>query len=111
MLGRPLSEGEVLGNLLTLVKQRKDSIEQFSRGCRQDLVNQETAELKILQTYVPAAVDEAEIEVIVSRTIQTLQISTVKDLGKVMKAVMVEFSGKNIDGKTVSNIVKKRLGA
>ena len=55
--------------------------------------------------------DEAEIEVIVSRTIQTLQISTVNDLGKVMKAVMVEFSGKNVDGKIVSYIIKKRLGA
>ena len=108
-LGHSLSIEESLSVLLTLIKQRRDSIEQFLKGGRKDLVAQEEAELEILNNYVPKPVKPQEIEDVVSSVINELNANSLKDFGKIMKAVMLEFSGKNVDGKIVSLTVKKRL--
>ena len=108
-LGHSLSTEESLSVLLTLMKQRRDSIEHFHRGDRKDLVLQEEAELEILKNYVPKPVKPQEIEDVVSKVINDLRTNSLKDFGKIMKAVMLEFSGRNIDGKIVSLTVKKRL--
>ena len=108
-LGHSLSTEESLSVLLTLMKQRRDSIEHFHRGDRKDLVLQEEAELEILKNYVPKPVKPQEIEDVVSKVINDLRTNNLKDFGKIMKAVMLEFSGRNIDGKIVSLTVKKRL--
>jgi len=108
-LGHSLSTEESLSVLLTLMKQRRDSIEQFHRGNRKDLVLQEEAELEILKNYVPKPVKPQEIEDVVSKVINDLRTNSLKDFGKIMKAVMLEFSGRNIDGEIVSLTVKKRL--
>ena len=108
-LGRSLLTEESFSVLLTLIKQRRDSIEQFLKGGRKDLVAQEEAELEILNNYVPKPVKPQEIEDVVSSVINELNANSLNDFGKIMKAVMLEFSGKNVDGKIVSLTVKKRL--
>ena len=108
-LGRSLLTEESFSVLLTLIKQRRDSIEQFLKGGRKDLVAQEEAELEILNNYVSKPVKPQEIEDVVSCVINELNANSLKDFGKIMKAVMLEFSGKNVDGKIVSLTVKKRL--
>lgn len=97
--------------LQTLVKQRKESIEQFTKGGRPDLAEQEQAELKILETYLPAAVSAEEIDQAVSDAIREVQAQSVKDMGRVMKAAMAKFAGKVVDGKAVSDAVRAKLGS
>jgi uncharacterized protein len=107
---KTLAEPEVFQVLQTLVKQRKDSIDQFSRGGRPDLVAREEAELKILESYLPTPIGEDEIRKVVAEVLTELQVTSSKDLGKAMKAVMSRFAGKVVDGKLVSDAVKARLG-
>jgi len=107
---RALSEGEEIQVLQTLVKQRKESIEQFTKGGRSDLADQEQAELKIIEAYLPAAVSREEIERAVTETIAEVQASAPKDMGRVMKAVMAKFAGKVVDGKLVNELVRAKLG-
>jgi len=107
---RALSEGEEIQVLQTLVKQRKESIEQFTKGGRSDLADQEQAELKIIEAYLPAAVSREEIERAVTETIAEVQASAPKDMGRVMKAVMARFAGKVVDGKLVNELVRAKLG-
>jgi uncharacterized protein YqeY len=107
---RTLEESEVFQVLHTLVKQRKDSIDQFKKGGRADLVAREEDELKILETYLPAAVSEQEIQRVVTEVIAELQASSPKDIGRVMKSVMSKFAGKIVDGKQVNEQVKAQLG-
>jgi hypothetical protein len=90
------------------VKQRKESIEQFQAANRQDLVDQETAELKVLEVYLPQQMDKAQIEKIVSEVIATLGAKTVKDMGPVMKEVMARTAGA-ADNKSVSEAIKSKL--
>jgi hypothetical protein len=104
-----LPEAEALQVIRTLVKQRKDSIEQFGRGGRPDLVAQEEAELLILESYLPTRVPEEEIKALVEQTIAELQANSAKDLGRVMKAVMAQLAGKAVDGKVVNELVRQRL--
>lgn len=106
---KSLEEGEVRQVIQTLVKQRKDSIEQFSKGGRADLVAQEEGELRILETFLPAAVTPEEIRRVVAEVIAQLQAASPKDMGRVMKAVMAQFAGKNVDGKLVSETVRGQL--
>jgi len=108
---RPLTEAEDIQILQTLVKQRKESIEQFTKGGRPELAEQEQAELKMIETYLPAAVGQEEIERAVSEAIQEVQASSAKDMGRVMKAVMVKFAGKVVDGKAVNETVRAKLGS
>jgi len=108
---RTLEELEVFQVLHTLVKQRKDSIDQFKKGGRADLVAREEDELKILESYLPAAVSEQEIRQIVAEVITELQVSNPKDIGRVMKAVMSKFAGKIVDGKKINEQVRAQLGS
>lgn len=104
-----LEEDQILGLLQTLVKQRKESIEHFIKGGRQDLVDKEKAEMAILETYLPQALPDAELEKIIEATIQELKASGPKEMGKVMQAVMPKVKGR-ADGKKINEIVKKKLG-
>jgi uncharacterized protein YqeY len=105
-----LDEAEDRQVVNTLVKQRKDSIEQFKKAGRQDLVDKETAELALLETYLPPAVDPATIDQAVAEAIQETGAASPKDLGRVMKAAMARLAGQNVDGKAVNERVRKALG-
>ena len=107
---RELDDDESRQVVSTLVKQRKESIEQFTKGGRPDLVAKEAAELAILEAYLPAAADAAVVERAVADAIAETSATSPKDLGRVMKAVMAKLAGQNADGKTVNEIVRKRLG-
>ncbi len=109
--GRDLDDAEVLQVIASLVKQRRDSIEQFSNAGRTDLVEKETAELNVLQAYLPAAATAEEINAAVAEAIAETGASSPKDMGKVMKAVMPKLAGKNADGKAVNEAVRRTLGA
>ena len=109
----PLDDKESQQVLSTLIKQRRDSIEQFQKGGRQELANKEAAEIKLIEAYLPQALGEEEITNAVKAAIAEMGSPTMKDMGTVMKNVMVKLqaSGARVEGKTVSEIVKKHLGA
>lgn len=107
-LMRPLNETETMQILSGLVKQRKDSIEQFAKGGRPDLVEKEEAELKILQDFMPAQMSDEEVEALIKKAIADVGAVSVKDMGKVMKALMPQITGK-ADGKTAGEKVKALL--
>jgi uncharacterized protein len=109
--GRDLEDAEVLQVVSSLVKQRRDSIEQFSKAGRTDLVDKETAEVAVLETYLPPAATPEEIEAAVAAAIAETGATTPKDMGKVMKAVMPKLAGKNADGRTINDVVRRTLGA
>jgi uncharacterized protein YqeY len=109
--GRALDEHESRQVVSGLVKQRRDSIEQFLRGGRKDLADKETAEITVLEAYLPAGVDQAELERVVDAAIASTGASSGKDLGRVMKAVMAELGGKTVDGKAVNELARRKLGA
>jgi uncharacterized protein YqeY len=96
--------------LAMLVKQRRDSIDQFTKGGRQDLADKEQAEIAILSAYQPASASDEEIAAAVAAAVTETGATTAKDMGKVMKAVMGGLAGKTVDGKKVSEAVKARLG-
>jgi uncharacterized protein len=106
---RALESAEELQVVSTLVKQRRDAIEQFTAGGRSDLADKERAEITILETYMPAAVTPEELEHAVAQAIAETGATSVKDMGKVMKAVMALLAGKTVDGKAVSVAVRERL--
>ena len=108
--GRALEEAEAQQVLASLIKQRRDSIEQFSGAGRTDLVEKETAELAVLEHYAPPAVSAADLERAVDAAIEEIKAASPKDLGRVMKAVMTALAGKTVDGKAVNELVRKRLG-
>jgi uncharacterized protein YqeY len=95
--------------LSSLIKQRVDSIEQFRRGGRSDLVEKEEAEIKVIEEYLPAAVSDEEISRIVDEAIAQTGASSAKDIGRVMKECMAKFAGKLVDGKKVNAAVRARL--
>src|SRR5919106_1435152 len=99
---RGLEDGEVLQVIGALVKQRRDSIEQFKSAGRTDLVDKETGELAILEAYLPPAASAEDIDAAVTEAIAETGATSAKDMGKVMKAVMPKLAGKNADGKTVN---------
>ena len=109
--GHDLDDAEVLQVLASLVKQRRDSIEQFSKAGRTDLVNKETAEIAVLEEYLPPAASADEIDAAVAAAIAETAAASPKDMGKVMKAVMPKLAGKHADGKTVNEAVRRKLGA
>ena len=109
--GRALDDSEARQVVAALVKQRRDSIEQFLKGGRKDLADKETAEIAILEAYLPAAVDAADLERSVDAAIASTGAASAKDLGKVMKAVMADLAGKTVDGKVVNELVRRKLGA
>ena len=109
--GSALDDGESRQVMASLIKQRRDSIEQFRKGGRDDLADKEAAEITTLETYLPPALDAAAIEAVVADVIQATGASGAKDLGKVMKGVMPRFAGQTVDGKVVNEIVRRKLGA
>jgi uncharacterized protein YqeY len=108
--GRDLEDADVLQVLASLVKQRRDSIDQFSKAGRTDLVDKETAEIAVLEEYLPPAASAEEIDAAVAAAIAETGAASPKDMGKVMKAVMPKLAGKNADGKTVNEAVRRKLG-
>jgi uncharacterized protein YqeY len=107
---RPLDDAESRQVVSTLVKQRRDSIEQFTKGGRQDLADKEAAEITILEAYLPPAVDHAVLERTVADAIAETGATTAKDIGRVMKAAMARLAGQNVDGRTVNELARRLLG-
>ena len=105
----PLEEKEEIAILSTLIKQRKDSAEQFTKGGRPELAEKELAEIVFIEVYLPKAVGEAEIAAAVSEVLAGMDSPTIKEVGHVMKAVMAKFAGARVDGKLVSDLVRKQL--
>jgi len=105
----PLTDGEVSDTVRSLIKQRRDSIEQFGKGGRQDLVDKEAAEVAILEVYLPQQMAREEIEKIVREIIAQTGAQGAKDMGKVMKALVPVLAGR-ADNKLVSELVKSSLG-
>lgn len=105
----PLTEEEVLEAVRSLIKQRRDSVEQFSKGGRQDLVDKETAEIAFLEVYLPQQLSREELESLVREAIAQSGAQGSKDMGKVMKS-LIPMVGGRADGKLVSELVKSALG-
>jgi uncharacterized protein YqeY len=93
----------------SVIKQRRDSIEQFKSAGRTDLVDKETAELKVLEGFLPPAMDPAEIERLVAEAVAESGATSAKDMGKAMKAAMARLAGSGVDGKVVNELVRKKL--
>jgi uncharacterized protein YqeY len=107
----PLDDKESQAVLTTLIKQRKESVEQFTKGGRQEMADKEAAEIVLIETYLPKAAGEDEIVTGVKATIAEMSSPTIKDMGTVMKNAMARFSGAGmrVDGKMVSEVVKREL--
>jgi len=106
---RALDDAESIQILQTLVKQRKESIDQFAKGGRQDLVEKETKELAIIETYLPAAASETEMNAAIAKAIAETGANSVKQMGAVVKAAKSALEGKVVDGKALSDLVRARL--
>jgi uncharacterized protein YqeY len=109
--GRALDDTEAQQVIASLIKQRKDSVEQFTSGGRPELAARETAEIATLEAYVPPALDPAVIEQAVDEVVRETGATSAKDLGRVMKGVMGKLAGRGADGKTINEIVRRKLGA
>ena len=109
--GRALDDGEAQQVIVSLIKQRRDSAEQFTKGGRPELAARETAEIATLETYLPPPIDRAEIDTAVDEAVKETGASSAKDLGKVMKAVMNKLAGRGADGRVINEAVRRRLGA
>ena len=107
--GSELDDDDVQKLLRSLVKQRRDSIEQYEKAGRQELVDKEKAEIGVIEAYLPQAASQEEVEEAVMAAIAETGASSMKDMGKVMKAAQAALAGRNADGRVVSEIVKARL--
>src|SRR5439155_2655205 len=107
--GRALDDSETLQVVSSLVKQRKDSIEQFTKGGRKDLADKEAAEIRVLESYLPPSADPVLIDRAVSDAIAETGASSAKDVGRVMKAAMAKLADQTVDGKAVNELVRQRL--
>jgi uncharacterized protein YqeY len=107
--GHALDDAEAQQVVSTLIKQRRDSIDQFTKANRQDLVSKETAEIAVLDTYLPPALSREEVEQVVAAAIASTGASSPKDMGLVMKATMAALAGRNAEGKLVNEVVRAKL--
>lgn len=107
----PVTDDEAIKLLQSLVKQRRDSIDQYAKAGRPELAEKEAEEIKVIEGYLPAALDEAAILKIVEEAIAETGASSAKELGVVMKAVMAKLAGQTVDGKVVNQLVRSKLGA
>jgi uncharacterized protein len=107
--GRALDDAESLQVVASLIKQRRDSFEQFDKAGRKDLADKEQAEIAVLDAYLPPAMDAAELEQLVDEAIRETGAASPKDMGKAMKAAMLKIAGAQVDGKAVSELVKRKL--
>ena len=108
--GRALNEAEEQQVVATLVKQRRESAEQFRQANRPDLAERETAEIPILEAYLPARADPAAVEAAVDRAIAETGATSAKDVGRVMKVAMSSLAGQTVDGRAVNELVRRKLG-
>ena len=106
---KPLEESEVIAVLNTLLKQRRDSVEQFRAGGREEMAQQEESEIKIVQQYLPAAASDEEVRLAIEEAVVETGASSRKDMGKVMKTTRDRLAGKTVDGGKVSQLVKDKL--
>jgi uncharacterized protein YqeY len=106
---RKLDEQESIQLLQTLVKQRKESIDQFGKGGRQDLVDKEQKELVLLEAYLPAGASQSEMDAAVTKAIAETGANSIKQMGGVVKAAKTALEGKTVDGKALSDLVRERL--
>ena len=104
-----LQDDDVLKLLRSQLKQRRDSVDQYQKAGRQDLADKETAEIAVIEFYLPQGASEAEIEQAVTDAITETGATSMKEIGAVMKAAMAKLAGKNADGRLVSETVKKKL--
>ena len=117
MMNRQIEKGSELDDddmqrlLRSLVKQRRDSIEQYEKAGRQELVDKEKAEIEVIETYLPQAASQDEIEQAVAAAIAETGASSMRDMGKVMKTVQAALAGKNADGRLISEVVKAKLNS
>ena len=109
--GRPLDDAESQQVIASLIKQRRDSAEQFQKGGREELAAKEIAEIATLEAYLPPSASPADIERAVDEAIKETGASSAKDLGRVMKAVMPKLAGRAADGRIVNETVRRKLGA
>jgi uncharacterized protein len=109
--GRPLDDAEAMQVIASLIKQRRDSIEQFTSGGREDLAAREASEIAALESYLPPPVDAAELDRVVAEAIAETGAASAKDMGRVMKVVMNRLAGRPADGKAVSDLVRRKLGS
>jgi len=109
--GHALDEGEARQVVSSLVKQRRDSIEQFTRGGRDDLAQKEAAEIAVLEAYLPPPADPMLVERMVAEAIAETGATSPKDMGRVMKAVMGRLAGQTVDGKAVNELVRRKLNS
>jgi uncharacterized protein YqeY len=107
----PLEDAEAIKILQSLVKQRRDSIEAYQAAGRAELAAKEAGEIKVIETYLPAALDEAALAKIVAETVAETGATSAKELGVVMKAVLAKLAGQTVDGKIVNQLVRAKLGA
>ena len=107
--GAPLTDDDVMKLLRSQVKQRRDSVEQYQKAGRQDLADKESAEIGVIESYLPQAASAEQIEAAVTAAITETGATSMKDMGAVMKAVMPKLAGKNADGRAVSEMVKQKL--
>jgi uncharacterized protein YqeY len=108
--GKPLEDPAAMSVLRTLVKQRHDSAEQFRNGGREEMAAKEEAEIKIVESYLPAAATQEEIDAAVSAALAETGATGAKEMGRAMKAAMAKLAGKNVDGKRLSDRVRSKLG-
>jgi len=106
---RPLEDAEAIQVLQTLVKQRRESVEQFEKGGRKDLADKETKEIGILETYLPAAASESDLNAAIEAAIKETGANSPKAMGAVIKAAKTQLTGKTVDGKVLADLVRERL--
>jgi hypothetical protein len=106
---RAIDENESIALLQTLVKQRKESIDQFTKGNRPELADKESKELAIIETYLPAGASEAEMDAAISKAIAETSATSIKQMGAVVKSAKAALEGKTVDGKALSDRVRSRL--
>ena len=109
--GRDLDDGEVMQVVASLVKQRRDSTEQFSNAGRTDLADKEAGEIAVLERYLPPAASLEEIDAAIAAAVAETGVNSLKDIGKVMKAVMPKLAGKHAEGRMINETVRRTLGA
>ena len=109
--GHALDDSDARQVVASLVKQRKDSIEQFTKGGRQDLADKEAAEIRVLEAYLPQAADPEAIDRAIVEAIAETGATSPKDMGRVMKAAMAKLAGQSVDGKAVNEAVRRKLSA
>ena len=107
---RPLEDAESLQVLQTLVKQRRESVEQFTKGGRMDLADKETREIAIIESYLPAAASDAELKAAIEAAVAETGANSPKQMGAVIRAAKARLAGKSVDGKILSDRVRERLG-